>query len=94
MEAVEGGIRLDVPVEAEETLTALLNTREGHHPSRRLLGERAVALALASELSEDIKTLLHEAKPYSEGRGNRFSVSSTADVPIVTKRVAIKLTPQ
>jgi len=47
-----------------------------------VLGERAVALALASGIPESIKTLIKEARPYAEGRGIRFPVSSAADVPV------------
>jgi hypothetical protein len=59
-----------------------------------VLGERAVALALASELPEGIKALIREARPYAEGRGIRFPVSSTADVFVVRDLVAIKTKPK
>ena len=59
-----------------------------------VLGERAVALARASELPENIKALIEEARPYAEGRGIRFPVGSPADVPVVTELVAIKTTPK
>jgi hypothetical protein len=59
-----------------------------------VLGERAVGVAMASRLPKAIKTMLQEAKPYAEGRGIRFPVSSAADLPVVEKLVAIKTTPE
>ena len=59
-----------------------------------VLGERAVALALASEIPAGIKTLIREARPYAEGRGIRFPVSSATDVPMVDDLVAIKMAPK
>lgn len=59
-----------------------------------VLGERAVALALASSLPEYIKTLIGDARRYAEGRGIRFPVNSAADVIVVSHLVAIKTTPK
>lgn len=59
-----------------------------------VLGERAVVLALASELPEGIKALIREARPYAEGRGIRFPVSSAADMLVVSDLLAIKTTPR
>jgi len=58
-----------------------------------VFGERAYGLAKASALPAAIKTLLAEAKPYSEGRGIRFPVSSVRDIPTITKLVEIKIAP-
>lgn len=55
-----------------------------------VLGERAVALALASDLPDAIKTLIREARPYAEGRGIRFPVPCLADAAIVQQLVTIK----
>jgi hypothetical protein len=55
-----------------------------------VLGEHAFNLALASSLPEAIKNLLLTAKPYAEGRGIRFSINSTEDLPTVAKLVEIK----
>jgi len=55
-----------------------------------VLGERAFQLAMASSLPEEIKNLLREAKPYAEGRGIRFQVGSTKEIPIVGKLLEIK----
>src|SRR5579863_2652872 len=57
-----------------------------------VLGERAVAVALDSRLPKAVKTMLQEAKPYAEGRGIRFSVNGAADLAVVEKLVAIKVT--
>jgi hypothetical protein len=59
-----------------------------------VLGERAVDLALKSDLPESIKTMIRETKPYVEGRGIRFPVNSSADIPVVCKLVEIKTTPK
>ena len=58
-----------------------------------VLGERAYGLAKASVLPTAIKTLLAEAKPYAEGRGIRFPVSSARDIPAIAKLVEIKIAP-
>ena len=59
-----------------------------------VLGERAYGLAMASSLPAAIKNMFSEAKPYAEGRGLRFSVSSLSDVPTIKKLVEIKTTPK
>jgi hypothetical protein len=55
-----------------------------------VLGERAVAVAVNSRLPVRIKRLIIAARPYAEGRGIRFPVSSSRDISIVTQLVAIK----
>jgi len=59
-----------------------------------VLGERAYALAMASAIPAKIKKLFSVAQPYAEGRGIRFLVNSTRDIPVVTKLVEIKVTPK
>ena len=59
-----------------------------------VLGERAVALALASEIPESIKSLIKEARKYAEGRGIRFRVNSEAEAQSVAELVGIKITPK
>lgn len=59
-----------------------------------VLGERAVAIAATSALPGRIKKLIAEARPYAEGRGIRFPVSSSSDIRVVTDLVAIKTTPK
>ena len=59
-----------------------------------VLGERAVELALASRLPAKIKRMIREARPYAEGRGIRFPVSSESDLPVVSELIAIKTTPK
>jgi hypothetical protein len=59
-----------------------------------VLGERAYGLAMASSLPVAIKTMFSEARPYGEGRGIRFPVSSLSDIPMITKLVQIKTTPK
>jgi hypothetical protein len=59
-----------------------------------VLGERAVGLALASDIPSGIKTLIRDARPYAEGRGIRLPVSSAGDVLVVRALVVIKTTPR
>lgn len=59
-----------------------------------VLGERAVALARASDLPEAIKRLIEEARPYAEGRGIRFLVHQMDEVGVVAQLVRIKTTPR
>jgi hypothetical protein len=49
---------------------------------------------MASSLPLAIKKMILEAKPYAEGRGIRFSVSSSSDIPMIAKLVEIKATPK
>ncbi len=49
---------------------------------------------MASGLPKNIKALIEAARPYAEGRGIRFPVGTTAEVPIVNDLVAIKTTPK
>lgn len=55
-----------------------------------VLGERACQLAQGSDLPDDIKQLLREARPYAEGRGIRFPVASTRAFPSVASLLALK----
>jgi hypothetical protein len=59
-----------------------------------VLGERAYGLAMASSLPVAIKKMFSEARPYAEGRGIRFPVSSLSDILTITKLVEIKTTPK
>jgi hypothetical protein len=59
-----------------------------------VLGERAYDLAMASSLPRAIKNMFSEARPYAEGRGIRFAVTSPSEVSTVKKLVEIKTTPK
>ena len=59
-----------------------------------VLGERAYGLAMASSLPAGIRTKFSEARPYAEGRGIRFAVSSTRDISMIKRLVEIKITPK
>jgi hypothetical protein len=59
-----------------------------------VLGERAYGRAMASSLPDAIKKMFSEARPYAEGRGIRFPVSSLSDIRTITKLVEIKTTPK
>ena len=58
-----------------------------------VLGERAYQLALSSSLPDGIKKLFLEARPYAEGRGIRFPISSPNDLSPIAKLLEIKTTP-
>ena len=59
-----------------------------------VLGERAVAIALASGLDDKFKNLIRQARPYAEGRGIRFDLISADDVSSVVDLIRIKTTPK
>jgi hypothetical protein len=59
-----------------------------------VLGERAYGLAMASSLPAAIKKMFSEARPYAEGRGIRFSASSSSDISTIKKLVEIKISPK
>ena len=59
-----------------------------------VLGERAYGMAMASSLPAAIKKMFSEARPYAEGRGIRFAVSSPSEFSTVRKLVEIKTTPK
>jgi len=56
-----------------------------------VFGEKATQEVLGSDISEDIKTILREARVYAEGRGIRFEIKSPKMVSDVKKLVLIKL---
>lgn len=55
-----------------------------------VFGEKAVALAQNSELSESIISLILEAKPYMEGRSFMVDVKTDNDIADVMKLLEIK----
>lgn len=57
-----------------------LTPDEGRIWIAMVLGERAYRLAMASDIPVALKEMLSDAKPYVEGRGIRFAVSSTGDI--------------
>jgi hypothetical protein len=59
-----------------------------------VLGERACGLPMARPLPAAIKKMFSEARPYVEGRGIRFPVSSLSDVSTIKKLLEIKATPK
>ena len=59
-----------------------------------VLGQRAYDLAMGSSLPAAIKKMFLAARPYAEGRGIRFSVSSLSDISMIAKLVQIKTTPK
>ncbi|HNW71021.1 MAG TPA: DUF3788 domain-containing protein [Bacteroidales bacterium] len=56
-----------------------------------VFGEKATQEVLNSDISEDIKKTLREAKVYAEGRGVRLEITSKKMISDVKKLVLIKL---
>jgi Protein of unknown function (DUF3788) len=56
------------------------------------LGDKAVEAARASRLPQRVIAILDAAKRYAEGTAVRLDVNSPADVAVVVKLAAIKLT--
>ena len=77
----------------DRTLLYLI-PRSGDFEVSVVLGERAVALALAGDLRADTKRQLSEARPYAEGRGIRFPVTKAVDVATARRLVAFKVAPK
>jgi hypothetical protein len=59
-----------------------------------VLGERAYRLVATSSLPAAIRKLCDEARPYVEGRGIRFPVSSPGEIPTITELTRIKTAPK
>ena len=76
----------------DRTLLYLI-PRSGDFEVSVVLGERAVTLALASDLPADTKRQLSEARQYAEGRGIRFPVTTAGDVATARRLVAFKVAP-
>jgi hypothetical protein len=49
---------------------------------------------MASSLPAAIRKMFSDARPYAEGRGIRFAVSSLKDISVIRKLVEIKITPK
>ena len=56
-----------------------------------VFGERACEAVYSSNVSEDIKHALREARPYVEGRGIRIDVRTDSDLGDIRALLAIKL---
>ena len=56
-----------------------------------VLGKKAVAAAMASDLPDATKQIIKDAPVYPEGTGVRFEVRSQKDVAIVLKLARFKL---
>lgn len=68
--------------------------KPGHFEVTVVLGERAVAAALAGRVGTKLHASIREAKAYVEGRPVRVRVSTKADVRAVEDLVAVKLNPE
>ena len=68
--------------------------KPGHFEVTVVLGERAVAAALAGRVGKKLHASIRDAKPYVEGRPVRVLVRSKADLQGVEDLVAVKLKPE
>lgn len=68
-----------------------LTPAEGFFLFSIVFGEKATQEVLNSDISEDIKKTLREAKVYAEGRGVRLEITSKKMISDVKKLVLIKL---
>jgi hypothetical protein len=68
--------------------------KSGHCEVTVVLGERAVAAALAGRVEKKLHSSIREAKSYVEGRPVRVLVRTKADVKAVEELVAVKLEPE
>ena len=68
--------------------------KPGHFEVTVVLGERAVAAALAGRVGKKLHAAIREAKAYVEGRPVRVLVRTKADVRAVEDLVAVKLKPE
>jgi hypothetical protein len=64
---------------------------EGYFMAAFVLGDKAVAAAEQSTLSESILDMLRSARKYVEGRGIRFEVRRQEDVESAKKLIDIKM---
>ena len=62
----------------------------GSFQAALVLGDKAVKLALQSELPERARKMIAEARRYAEGTGVRISVNGPEDVSAVKKLARIK----
>lgn len=68
-----------------------LTPAEGYFLFSVVFGEKATQEVLNSDITEDIKKMLREAKVYAEGRGIRLEIKSQKMVSDLIKLVLIKL---
>jgi Protein of unknown function (DUF3788) len=68
--------------------------QSGHCEVTVVLGERAVAAALAGRVEKKLHSSIRDAKSYVEGRPVRVLVRTNADVKAVQELVAVKLEPE
>jgi hypothetical protein len=80
-------------IKQKERTLAYLIPSTGRFEVSIVLGNRAAALALGSDIRTQTKKLISEARIYAEGRGVRFFVESSEDVLAVVKLLKFKTTP-
>lgn len=81
-------------VSAGDRTLFYITPKPGHCEVTVVLGERAVAAALAGRVAKKLHASIREAKSYVEGRPVRVLVRGRADVQAVEELVAVKLNPE
>lgn len=64
---------------------------KGYFNASFVLGEKATTSALASDINNDIKKVIREARVYAEGRGFRIAVTTSGMVSDIKTLIDIKL---
>jgi hypothetical protein len=80
-------------IKRKERTLAYLIPAAGVFEVSIVLGNRAAALALESDLRAATKNLVASARIYAEGRGVRFHIRSSDDVAAALRLVHFKMTP-
>lgn len=65
--------------------------RDGFFKAALVFGQKATDEVLSSNVSEDIKTELQNARPYAEGRGIRIPIKNSRQIPGIKMLVDIKI---
>lgn len=63
---------------------------DGYFNTSLVFGEKATICALASDIDDNIKKIIREARVYAEGRGFRIKVTTSGMVPDIKKLIDIK----
>jgi len=65
--------------------------RDQYFMAAFVFGEKATKEVLSSDVSDDIKAELKQARAYAEGRGIRINVTNRTILPDIEKLIMIKL---
>ena len=80
-----------MPLESAGRVILYRTPCRGHFLASFVLGEKAVAAAHASGLPDSLLGVIDSSKKYTEGRGVRFEVRSTEEVPDLEMLASIQM---